>query len=79
MAPLYQAFRGAGGAVVLPGASANPDFDILQLQASSNVEENAFAGRVDFRLNSNWSTYARFFRDDGRTCSRKASAAARSR
>ena len=65
VAPLYQAFRGAGGAIVLPGASANPDFDILQLQASSNVNEDAFAGRVDFRLGSNWSSYARFFRDDG--------------
>ena len=58
-------FAGAGGAIVLPGASANPDFDILQLQASSNVDEDAFAGRVDFRLGSNWSSYVRFFRDDG--------------
>ncbi|HET7220122.1 MAG TPA: TonB-dependent receptor [Vicinamibacterales bacterium] len=65
IAPLYQAFRGAPGAVVLAGASANPDFDILQLQATSNVEENAIAGRVDFRLGSSWSSYARFFRDNG--------------
>jgi hypothetical protein len=66
VAPLYDAFRGAPGAVVLPGASANPDFDILQLQAKSSVNEDAFAGRVDVRLNSKWNTYGRFFRDDGR-------------
>ena len=65
IAPLYQAFRGNGDAVVLPGASANPDFDILQLRANSNVDENAFSGRVDFRLGKNWTSYARYFRDDG--------------
>ena len=32
--PLFDAFR-APGAVVLPGASANPDFDILQLQSTA--------------------------------------------
>lgn len=41
VAPLFQAFRGAAGALVLPGASANPDFDILQLRGTLNVEENA--------------------------------------
>jgi hypothetical protein len=66
VAPLYPVFRGNGGAIVLPGASANPDFDILQLRANSEVKENAFSGRVDFRVNQNWSSYARFFRDDGR-------------
>jgi carboxypeptidase family protein/TonB-dependent receptor-like protein len=66
VAPLYQAFRGNGGAIVIPGASANPDFDILQLQDDAEVKEDAFSGRVDFRFNKNWSSYARFFRDDGR-------------
>ena len=38
----------APGAVILPGASTNPDFDIAQLQDTQNVKENAFSGRVDF-------------------------------
>ncbi len=65
VAGLYQAFRAAPGLVLLPGASANPDFDILQLQATSRVKENAASGRVDVHLNDRWSTYARYFRDDG--------------
>jgi len=64
--PLYQAFRAAPGAVVLPGASANLDYDILQLQGKATVRENAFSGRVDVRLNPKWSTYGRFFADDGK-------------
>jgi hypothetical protein len=62
--PLFNAFRGAG-AVMLPGASANPDFDILQLQSNARVDENSVGGRIDVRMNSNWSTYGRFFRDSG--------------
>ena len=64
VAPLYDVFRGPG-AVVLPGASANPDFDILQLQRNATVDEDSFGGRVDVRLNANWSAYGRFFRDNG--------------
>ena len=41
----------APGAVILPGASTNPDFDIAQLQALQKVDENAFSGRLDFKLN----------------------------
>ena len=55
----------APGAVLLPGASANADFDIYQLQALEEVRENSFSGRVDFRVNNNWNAYARVFRDDG--------------
>ena len=33
----------APGAVILPGASTNPDFDIAQLQTPQNVKENAFS------------------------------------
>ena len=55
----------APGAVILPGASANPDFDIAQLQSTQTVREDAFSARLDVKLNSNWSTYFRFFRDDG--------------
>jgi hypothetical protein len=62
--PLFNAFRGPG-AVVLPGASTNPDFDILQLQALSNVQEDAFSARVDHKFSTNWSMYARYFRDKG--------------
>src|SRR4051794_2912752 len=63
--PLFDAFR-APGAVVLPGASANPDFDILQLQSTANVRENSLAARTDVKLSSNWTVYGRYFRDDGR-------------
>ena len=30
-----------------------------------NVRENAFSGRLDFRLGTNWSTYVRVFHDQG--------------
>jgi hypothetical protein len=65
VAPLFPAFRAGPGAVVLPGASANPDFDILQLQGTTKVNEDAFSGRVDFHFNTNWNSYVRFFRDVG--------------
>ena len=63
--PLFDAFR-SPGAVVLPGASANADFDILQLQSTATVRENSLAARGDVKLASNWTMYARYFRDDGR-------------
>ncbi len=52
-------------AVILPGASANPDFDIAQVQDNSTVNEDAFSGRLDFKLGDNWSAYARYFTDRG--------------
>jgi Carboxypeptidase regulatory-like domain len=55
----------APGAVILPGASTNADFDIAQLQQSQSVRENSFSGRVDVKLNSNWSAYGRVFADRG--------------
>ena len=55
----------APGAVLLPGASTDPNFDIYQLQSLENVEEDAFSLRVDLRLNSQWNSYFRYFRDDG--------------
>lgn len=65
VAPLcLGAFRGAG-AVILPGASTNADFDIAQLQASNPVNENSGAIRFDYKLNDRHSVYARFFRDQG--------------
>jgi hypothetical protein len=56
--PLLDAFR-APGAIVIPGASANPDFDIAQLQDRSTVNEDAFSGRLDVRLSEKHKFYAR--------------------
>ena len=53
------------GAVILPGASSNVDFDIAQLQSEQHVKENSFSGRFDLKLSSNWSAYVRAFRDMG--------------
>ncbi|HVG37670.1 MAG TPA: carboxypeptidase-like regulatory domain-containing protein, partial [Pyrinomonadaceae bacterium] len=58
------AFR-SPDAVVLPGASTSADFDILQLQSSNTVDENAFSGRLDLKFNTNNSMFFRFFRDKG--------------
>jgi carboxypeptidase family protein len=55
----------APGAVILPGASSNADFDIAQLQQSQEVRENSFSGRLDLKLTSNWSSYVRVFHDQG--------------
>jgi hypothetical protein len=55
----------APGAVILPGASTNADFDIAQLQESQVVRENSFSGRLDFKMSSKWSAYARVFHDQG--------------
>ena len=55
----------APGAVLLPGASTDPNFDIYQLQGLENVEEDAFSFRFDYRASQNWNSYFRLFRDDG--------------
>jgi hypothetical protein len=52
-------------AVILAGASANPDFDIAQLQALQKVNEDAFSARLDVKLTPNWSSYFRYFHDSG--------------
>ncbi len=52
-------------AIIIPGASANPDFDIAQLQGLANVYENSFAGRLDIKLNNSHRLYARYFTDKG--------------
>jgi hypothetical protein len=57
----------APGAIILPGASSNPDFDIAQLQGLQDVSEHSFSGRFDFRMNSNWSSYVRVFHDQGKS------------
>src|SRR5205814_180297 len=63
IAPLRAGFL-APGAVVLSGASANPDFDIAQLQTNQHMTENAFSARLDFKATQNWSSYVRVFRDE---------------
>src|SRR5581483_5739397 len=50
-------------AVILAGKSTNADFDIAQLRATQIVRENSFSGRVDFKLNDQWSSYVRVFHD----------------
>ena len=75
IAPLRPGFV-SPNAVLLPGASANPDFDIFQLQGLEEVRENSFSARLDYRFNPSWSTYFRLFRDNGEQIVPKASAAA---
>jgi hypothetical protein len=65
IAPLLDAFR-APEAVIIPGASTNPDFDIAQLNSNIKVNEDAYAARLDYRLNERHSMYFRFFRDNGK-------------
>jgi hypothetical protein len=55
----------APGSVLLPGASANADFDIYQLQGVEEVKDNAFSLRFDYRMNDRWSSYFRVFHDQG--------------
>ena len=55
----------APGAVLLPGASTSPDFDIYQLQGLEQVKENAFSLRLDYRFTPAWSAYGRVFHDRG--------------
>ena len=64
IAPLRAGFL-APGAIIVPGGSGDPDFDIAQLQDEQRVNENSFSGRVDFRVSSNWSSYVRVFHDRG--------------
>jgi carboxypeptidase family protein len=64
IAPLRPGFL-APGAVILTGTSTNPDLDIAQLQSNAKVTETAFSGRLDLKMNRNWSTYVRVFRDNG--------------
>src|ERR1044072_5007907 len=63
--PLIDAFLGPG-AVILPGRSASPDFELAQLNSSQKVNENSVALRFDYRFNPRWSMYARYFRDQGK-------------
>ena len=55
----------APGAILLPGQSTNPDFDIAQLQTPQIVSETAASGRFDIKMNNRWSSYVRVFHDKG--------------
>jgi hypothetical protein len=66
IAPLRPGFM-SPSAIILPGASANPDYDIAQLQGLQATNEHAFSARVDFKLRPNWSLYGRAFHDQGTT------------
>jgi hypothetical protein len=52
-------------AVILPGQSTNPDFDIAQLQSLARVRETSFSARLDLKLSDRWSSYVRAFHDQG--------------
>jgi hypothetical protein len=52
-------------AVILPGKSTNPDFDIAQFQNPDDIREDAFSGRIDLKFADRWSSYLRVFHDQG--------------
>jgi hypothetical protein len=54
-------------AIILPGVSKDPNFDIAQLQTPNIVREDSFSGRFDLKLNDRWSVFVRGFHDQGRT------------
>lgn len=45
--------------------TANPDFDIAQIEAKSKVDENAASARFDYNMSDKYRVYLRWFRDDG--------------
>lgn len=65
IAPFLAAFR-SPSAVILPGGSTNPDFDIAQLAGTAKTDENSFAARFDYKPNELTSYYFRYFRDQGK-------------
>lgn len=62
--PFLAAFRAPNATIISRGTGANL-FDVAQLQGTSNVNEDAFAARFDYRFNPANSLYLRFFRDNG--------------
>jgi hypothetical protein len=61
--PFIAAFR-APNAINL-GPAVTPGFDIVQLQDTAKVTEDAFSVRFDYQANANNNYYLRFFRDNG--------------
>jgi hypothetical protein len=64
LVPLLPAFIGKG-AFILSGASKDPQFDIYRLNGLSSVDEDSGGVRLDYRINSRHTLYARMFRDQG--------------
>lgn len=62
--PFIAAFRSTS-ATIIPGASTNSAFDIVQLQDTEKTDERAAAVRFDYKHNEFNSFYFRFFRDQG--------------
>jgi hypothetical protein len=58
------AFRAPNSVIISRGTGSNL-FDVAQLQANSSVNEDAFSGRFDYKINPANSAYFRFFRDKG--------------
>ena len=61
---LLPAFRDPSATIISRGTGTNL-FDVAQVQASAAVNENAFAFRLDHKVNAKHSMYFRFFRDQG--------------
>ena len=61
---LLPAFRDPSATIISRGTGTNL-FDVAQVQASAAVNENAFAFRLDHKINTKHSMYFRFFRDQG--------------
>ena len=61
--PFIQAFR-SPNAVTVPG-SQTAGFDIVQLQDSAKINEDAYSLRLDYHANDSNNLYFRFFRDNG--------------
>lgn len=61
---LLPAFRDPRAQVISVGTGADL-FDVVQLQDTARVDENAVALRLDYKLNTNHTLNARFFRDTG--------------
>jgi hypothetical protein len=61
--PFIRAFR-SDRAVTIPGSQV-AGFDIVQLQDTAKVNEDAFAVRFDWHPNNTNNLYFRFFRDNG--------------
>jgi len=61
---LLPAFRDPAATIISRGTGTNL-FDVAQVQASAAVNENAFAFRLDHKINAKHSMYFRFFRDQG--------------
>jgi len=63
--PFIAAFR-SPNAVVVPGGTTAPGFEIVQLQDDAKTDENAYSLRLDYKLNASNNMYFRFFRDNGK-------------